>query len=112
MEEQELNGVKRRKDGTFLPGSVPNPSGRPEETEEKKVARKAMKELIIDYKEKLAEVLPELSPILMKLALEGDMPAIKELHDRVMGKPEQKVQGDPDNPLQVVLVKFMDGKQP
>lgn len=67
-----------------------NYEGRPKETEEIKIVRKAQKELIAEYKEKLAEALPLISPVLIAKALEGDMPAIKELNDRVMGKAEQK----------------------
>ena len=90
-----------------------NPGGgRPLDTPEQKIAKKVMKEIIKDYKERLAQALPEIEPILIAKAVGGDIQFIKELHDRVMGKPEQKVQGDPDNPILPILVKFIDERQP
>ena len=67
-----------------------NYNGRPPETEEQKIVKKAQKELIAEYKEKLAEALPLISPVLIAKAMEGDMQAIKEVNDRVMGKAEAK----------------------
>ena len=68
---------------------IPGP-GRPPETEEKKLVKKAVKELVKEYQESLADALPQISPILIAKAIAGDVSAIKELHDRVMGKPPQK----------------------
>ena len=45
----------------------------------------------------MAQVLPELAPILKKKAKDGDIAAIKELHDRVMGKSAQPLEGPGDN---------------
>lgn len=90
MEELEKEGVKRREDGTFLPGSIPNPMGRPPDTPEQKIAKKAAKEIIKEYKERLAEALPKIEGVLIEKAIAGDISFIKELHDRAMGKPEQK----------------------
>lgn len=64
--------------------------GRPKETPEQKAVKKAMKEMIRDYKEKLAESLETISPVLIAEALKGNIQAIKEINDRVMGKPEQQ----------------------
>lgn len=69
-----------------------NRNGRPPETEETKIIKKAQKELIAEYKEKLAEALPLISPVLIAKAMEGDMPAIKELNDRVMGKAKETME--------------------
>jgi hypothetical protein len=94
MEETEKIGNKSElyqtePGGEFKEG---NPGGgRPKETEEIKIARKAKKELINDYLEALAQALPVLSPVIIKKAGEGDMQAIKEINDRVMGKVEQPV---------------------
>lgn len=75
--------------GKFIEG---NPGGgRPPETEEVKLIKKARRELIEEYKDALAEALPFLSPILVAKAMEGDVSAIRELHDRVMNKPPQDV---------------------
>lgn len=85
--------VKKKRQGKYLfqPGTSGNYNGRPKETEQTKLIRKARKEFIAEYKQGLAEALPNLQPILIAKALEGDMQAIKELNDRVMGKPEQSI---------------------
>ena len=83
------NESGRNPDGTFAVGNPGGP-GRKPETEEQKLVKKAQKELIAEYKEKLAEALPLISPVLIAKAMEGDMSAIKEVNDRVMGKAEAK----------------------
>ena len=90
MEDTVVNGFKRNEDGTFAVGTAPGP-GAPIQPEEVKIARKAAKEIIKEYKERLAEALPNIEPVLIKKAIEGDISFIKELHDRAMGKPDQKV---------------------
>ena len=82
-----------------------NKDGRPKETPEQKAKKKAMKEMIKDYKEKLAEALIEISPVLIAEALKGNIQAIKEINDRVMGKPEMKMTGDLENPL-ITIIKY------
>ena len=82
------NGIKRKEDGTFDIGTAPGP-GRPPDSEQDKIIKKATKELIAEYKESLGESLPLIKPILIAKALEGDMIAIKEIHDRVMDKSKQ-----------------------
>ena len=75
--------------GLFKAG---NPGGgRPKDTEADKLKKKATKEIIKEYKEALGEALPMIQPILLAKALEGDMTAIKEIHDRVMDKARQNV---------------------
>lgn len=61
---------------------IPGP-GRPKLTEEQKLIKRATKELISEYEENLAQVLPELTPVMKKKALEGDIQFVKELHDVV-----------------------------
>lgn len=69
---------------------VGNPGGgRLPDTPEQKLIKKARKQLIEEYKDALAEALPMLSPILIAKAMDGDVPAIKELHDRTMDKASQ-----------------------
>ena len=87
MDESETNGWKRNEDGTFAVGNIGG--GRTPETEEQKIIKKATKEIITEYKEALGEALPKIKPILIAKALEGDMTAIKEIHDRVMDKSKQ-----------------------
>lgn len=69
-----------------------NRNGRPPETEETKIVRKATKDLIKEYKEKLAEALPLINPVLIAKALDGDLGSIKEINDRVMGKSKETVE--------------------
>lgn len=88
QEETEQNRVKRNPDGTFVEGTAPGP-GRPVDTLETIIIKRTIKELVADYKESLADVLPALSPVLKEKALSGDVSAIRELHDRIMDKPAQ-----------------------
>lgn len=87
-EKTEKNGIKRNEDGTFAEGTAPGP-GRPLDTKEDVIVKRAIKELIKEYKEDLAQVLPQIKPVIISKALEGDMTAIKEIHDRVMDKSKQ-----------------------
>lgn len=89
MEEEKLSVPEQLKPHLFKPGESGNPAGRPKETEEQKLLRKTRKQLIEEYKDALAEALPLISPVLVAKALEGDIPAIKELHDRTMDKAKQ-----------------------
>lgn len=88
-EETIIAGGGRDEQGRWVPGVSGNPEGAKPETQEQKIIKRAIKEIVKEYKENLAESLPAISPILIAKALEGDMSAIKEVHDRVMGKPEQ-----------------------
>lgn len=112
MEEQTAeNRIIRNEDGTFANGTAPGP-GRPEDTPEKALVKRAVKELIKEYKEDLAQFLPEIKPVLRQLAKNGDMTAIKEIHDRVMDKSKQPTDITTDGEkITPVLVKFIDGKQ-
>lgn len=92
MPETEQNRAIRNPDGTFAQGTAPGP-GRPPDTEEVIIQKKAVKEIVKEYKESLAEVLPALSTVLKEKALTGDIPAIKEVHDRVMDKAPQAITG-------------------
>lgn len=88
--ETEQNGYIRNPDGTFAEGTAPGP-GRPEDTPEKALQRKALKVIIEEYRESLSDVLPALSPVLKEMALAKDIGAIKEVHNRVMGQAPQSV---------------------
>ena len=54
--------------------------------------------------------LDELADKLIELVARGDLPALKELGDRIDGKPAQTIQGDPDNPLVIegIAVRAVD----
>lgn len=48
---------------------------------------------------------------LVELAIDGDIQAIKEISDRVDGKPAQALVGDPDQPLAMIpVINFNAGK--
>lgn len=59
------------------------------------LAEKAKQELIQAY---MAHIKP-INAALVKKATEGDIQAIKELHDRVYGRAAQPIVGDPDKPI-------------
>jgi hypothetical protein len=91
----------------------PGGPGRPKETLEQKITKKATKEFIEDYKEKLAAALPRISPVLIKKAMTGDIPAIKELNDRVMGKAPQNTDLNVTGKLDLSgLLNQIDNGQP
>jgi hypothetical protein len=96
MEEELQDSEKNCKGVPFKEGYDPrrNYDGRPPDTPESKMIKKATKELISEYKEALGESLPLIKPVLIAKALEGDMTAIKEIHDRVMDKAVQKNETD------------------
>ena len=80
------------KTGKFKAG---NPGGgRPPNsslTPEQKLERKALKTIIAEYRDKLSDSLSLIEPVLVAKALEADVQAIKEIHDRVMGKAQQNI---------------------
>lgn len=45
---------------------------------------------------------PQLMDALLTKALDGDVPAIREVFDRIDGKATQPISGDEDNPLTIV----------
>jgi len=105
----EKKAIKTNEKGKFVQGTAPGP-GRPKDTEADVIRKKATKELISDYKKALGESLPLITPILIAKALEGDLPSIKEINDRVMGKADQHTDLKIDGEALPVLVKFVDGK--
>lgn len=109
MEEKLQDSEKNCKGVPFKAGYDPrrNYDGRPQDTPESKIIKKATKELISEYKESLGEALPLIRPIIIAKALEGDMTAIKEIHDRVMDKAKQstEVTGKIEQVLGITYVK-------
>jgi len=110
MSKSEKNGWKRNQDGTFAEGNIGG--GRTPDTLEDKIIKKATKEIIAEYKEALGEALPLILPVLKAKAMEGDMTAIKEIHDRVMDKAKQSTDiNNPDGKLQPVLVEILYARE-
>ena len=116
--EEETNKLEqigenwRNEDGTFKQGHPDLGAGRPPDTEEKKIIKRAIKDLVKEYKEDLAQLLPQIKTVIEKRAIEGDMTAIKEIHDRVMDKAKQPTDITTDGEaLQPILVKFINGNQ-
>ena len=98
--------------GKFKPG---NPGGgRLPDTPEQKLQKKAVKQIIAEYKEALAEALPFIQPVLIAKAIEGDMTAIKEVHDRAMDKAKQPTDITTDGkelPIPILNVQFNNSNQ-
>lgn len=55
------------------------------------------------YGKEWEESLQELAARLVAAADEGDLQALKEIGDRLDGKPKQTVGGDEETPLQMVI---------
>jgi len=87
----------------FQPGQSGNPGGK---TQNKPWADAIRMAIAQDDPERLRK----LAKRLLDKAEEGDMAALKELGDRLDGKPAQVVQGDAEQPLNMNLnVKFGSG---
>ena len=84
----------------YVAGQSGNPNGRP----------KKGTALTDRLRVKMAKRADELAETLIGKALGGDMQAIKEIFDRMEGKPAQSMEltGDPEAPLQVVSAKPLD----
>ncbi len=89
MEDTNIS-EENRADHLWKPGESGNPNGRPPMTEAQRLEAKAKRDFVKEYKEALRDALPLISPVLIAKAMEGDMAAIKEVNDRVMGKAPQQ----------------------
>ena len=109
MEESEIKPISNEyldESGHFKVG---NPGGgRKPDTPEQKLQKKAIKQLVEEYKEALASYLPQVEPIFMAKVLEGDTTSIKEYHDRVLDKAKQptEISGKDGAPLVIEIVKY------
>lgn len=75
----------------FQPGQSGNPNGRPKSKPFKNALQEALKAAGGDE-----DMLNAVALALVKKAKEGDVPAIKELADRLDGKVTQPIGGDED----------------
>jgi len=89
MEKQSNPVPEQFREHLFKPGVSGNPEGRKPDTEEQKVIKKVRRDLVEDFKDALAQSLPMINPVLVAKAMTGDVPAIKEVLDRVMDKAKQ-----------------------
>jgi len=105
-EETQINTQKRIIGKPFKKGNPGGP-GAPKLTEEEKLRRRAIKEMvrvyIKEYEEGLAEALPEIQPKLIELAKKGNMTAIREIHE-VVGAHKNKG----DQPIIPIQINFND----
>lgn len=81
----------------FQPGQSGNPNGRPKSRPFKDALERALKAAGADK-----DLLDSVAAALVAKASDGDVPAIKEIADRLDGKVTQPIGGDEDNPLNVI----------
>lgn len=81
----------------FQPGQSGNPNGRPKSRPFKDALQKALKAADGDQ-----DMLELVASALVAKASTGDVPAIKEIAERLDGKVTQLVGGDDDNPLSII----------
>ena len=102
QEETRDNKPERDEKGRLLPGNTANLDGRPKETEEDKIQKKAIQEYIAEFKESLAPVL-EMIPLKLQEGVEaGNLQAMKEVIDILVSKAPQK------QDLEVKVIPFDD----
>lgn len=90
----------------------PNPNGRPPMTEADRIKKKATQQLIEEYKEALGESLTLIRPVLIEKAINGDVSAIKEIHDRVMDKAKQPTDMKVSGELNINVISYGNNNTP
>lgn len=86
----------------YAKGQSGNPGGRPKEKPWADALRAALSELDADGIKKLRKV----AEAMVNKALEGDVPAIKEIGDRLDGKAVQALANEDGGPLQISIIRF------
>ena len=86
-----------------MPNRTPLKGGKPDKLIRDALILELFKDGV-DEDGKSSKTLRRLAGRLIQNALEGDIAAIKEIADRVDGKPPITVQGDSDNPLVIATV--------
>jgi hypothetical protein len=83
----------------FQPGQSGNPNGRPKSKPFKDALQRALKAADGD-----SEVMASIALALVAKAQEGDVPAIREIADRLDGKVTQPIDGDGEGgPVQLTV---------
>ena len=80
--------VARANDGRWLPGQSANPSGRRKSKPFLEALNRALEAKAEDGRAKLEHV----AEAMVKAALDGEVPALKEIADRLDGKPTQEME--------------------
>ena len=88
--ENQERGNNRDEQGRFREGISGNLNGRPLQTLEEKLVKKATRDYVEEYKSRLAKSLIKIDPVLVGKAEQGDMLAIKEIHAVVVGEAAKK----------------------
>ena len=92
-----------------LTARLPKPGpGRGKESEEKKMMKKAVKQLAEEHREGFADALKKISPVLIAKALSGDVAAIKEIHAVVGSYAPTKQDITSDGKSLISLVELFD----
>jgi hypothetical protein len=86
----------------FQKGQSGNPTGRPKEQAWRDALRIAVKEAMADGTPKLRA----LADKTVALALDGDMHAIKEIGDRLDGKPAQAITSEDGGAFTINIMRF------
>lgn len=87
----------------FEAGQSGNPGGRPKTNKLFKEALDLAVKRTDGDKTKLARI----AEALVEKAVSGDVPAIKEVADRLDGKSVQTIAGDPENPTPVSIIQMV-----
>lgn len=96
--EQQHNSMVGR---PFQPGQSGNPNGRPKSKPFREAIQRALEEAGDDKK-----ALQAVAAALVGKAMMGDVPAIKEIADRIDGKVTQPIAGDEDGgPITITWLK-------
>lgn len=81
--DKQVENKERDENGRLLPGHTANPNGRPKKGQ-------ALTDLMREMMEEQPEIKKAIMARLMKGAAEGDIAFIREVLDRIEGKPLQK----------------------